>query len=87
MKANKEDLKPGHTIVFKCDEYNNGEVSEFDGEVISVEDTGVHVIYLSGYKSRNDFIPWKDILAKVDKRKAYIQLPNAPYSGRFVVYS
>lgn len=86
MKADRKNIKVGNTIIFRCDEFRDGSVYEFDGQVLIVNDGGVDVIYLSGYRSRNDFIPWSDILAKLDKRKPYITLSNAPYRGHFVEY-
>jgi ABC-type branched-subunit amino acid transport system substrate-binding protein len=86
MKASSINIKKGNVIVFNCDEYRNGNTSEYDGHVVSVCDKGVDVIYLSGYKSRNDFIKWKDILAKLDRRKPWIKLTNAAYKGQFLQF-
>jgi hypothetical protein len=83
MIASQENLKVGNTIVFKCDEYRNDNPEEFDGQIQLIDKEGVHVLYLSGHKSRKDHIPWTDILAKLDKRKPYIKLSNASYSGHF----
>ena len=87
MKASSENIKVGNTIIFNCDEYNDGNTQDFDGHVQIVDEKGVHVVYLSGYRSRNDFIPYSDVLAKVDKRKAWIRLSNVPYSGNFVEFN
>ena len=87
MLASKENIKVGNTVIFKCDEYRNGNVSEYDGQVQIIDDKGVHVVYLSGYKSQNDHIPFTDVLAKLDKRKPYISLTNAPYSGHFIEFT
>ncbi len=86
MLASKDNLKVGNTIIFRCDEYRNGNVCEYDGQVQFVNEESVDVIYLSGYKSQNDTIPFKDVLAKLDKRKPYISLTNAPYSGHFIQF-
>ena len=85
--AGRESVKAGDTLIFKCDEFRNGDTREFDGQVQEVNDDGVDVIYLSGYRSRNDFIPWCYVLAKLDKRKPYIDLTNAPYKGHFVEFA
>jgi hypothetical protein len=87
MLASQETLKVGNTIIFKCDEYNDGNPQEFDGQIQFIDENGVHVIYLSGHRSRNDHIPWENVLAKLDKRKPYITLSNAPYSGHFIEFS
>lgn len=87
MIASKENIKINNIIIFKCDEYGNGHIMEFDGHVQSINDNGVNVLYLSGYKSRNDFIPWKDIIAKLDKRKPYITLKNSSFRGHFIEFN
>ena len=87
IKPDKDNIKVGNTLIFRCDEYRDGVITEYDGHVQIVDEEGAHVIYLSGYKSRNDFIPWKDIIAKVDKRKPWISLQgDAPYSGNFIEF-
>ena len=82
----KDRPKEGDTVIFKVDEYRNGSVSEFDGHVLSKTDLGVDVVYLSGYKSRNDFIPWGDLIAKLDLSMPIITLKNAPFTGHFIEY-
>ncbi|WP_010322985.1 hypothetical protein [Marinobacterium stanieri] len=86
MSHPQGQVAKGDTIIFLVDEYRNGKPTHFDGEILSVEDKGVDVIYLSGHHSRNDFIPWHDIIAKYDANQPYITLENAPYQGRFVVF-
>ena len=85
MKA-KDSIKVGNTVIFFVDEYRKGKKEEFDGQVQSIREDGVSVIYLSGYRSRNDFIPWEDVVAKVDGRKPYKRLERASYSGKFLVF-
>lgn len=91
MSENKDnsvkDLKIGDIIIFLCDEWRDGQKSDFDGNILSVSETGVDVVYLSGYRSRNDFIPFDDIVAKVDKSMPEIKLNRANYRGRFIEYS
>jgi hypothetical protein len=86
MVANEACVKKGDTIIFNVDEYRDGSIDQFDGHVLSASDQGVSVVYLSGYKSRNDDISWSDVIAKLDKRKPYIKLKRAPFSGHFVEY-
>ena len=86
MQANADVINVDNTIIFRCDEWRDGNISEFDGHVQSVREDGVDVVYLSGHRSRNDFIPFKDIIAKLDKRKPYISLKNAPYRGHFIEF-
>ena len=85
--ASPETIKVGNTLIFKCDEYRDGHICEFDGTVQMISEKGVDMIYLSGYKSRNDFIPWKDIVAKVDKRLPYVYLKDIAFSGHLLVFS
>jgi hypothetical protein len=87
MNAEMKDVKEDDVIIFRVDEYRSGSKSEFDGNVQFVREEGVDVIYLSGYKSRNDFIPWSDILAKVDMSKPRVSLESAPYEGHFQVFN
>jgi len=86
MQANSETIKVNNTIIFRCDEWRDGNKSEFDGQVQLVREKGVDVVYLSGYRSRNDFIPFCDIIAKLDKRRPVKSLKNAPFRGHFVEF-
>lgn len=83
----KAALSEGDTIIFRCDEWRDGRMCEFDGHVQGVRENGVDVLYLSGYRSRNNFIEWKDIIAKVDLSKPCVRLKDAPFSGHFHVFS
>lgn len=90
MKANKTTISVGDKIIFYCDEYRDGNIMEFDGSVQSINDEGVDVLYLSGYRSRNDFILFKDIIAKSDDTCERVDLrentPPVYYSGRLKVF-
>lgn len=86
MKANNTNIKVGNVLIFLVDEWNTGSSTEMDGHVQIIDDLGVHVIYLSGYRSRNDFIPWNDIIAKVDKRRKWVSLGEFAYKGNFLVF-
>lgn len=87
-RPNKQNVKPDDTVICMIDEWNDGTKSAFDGAVISVDDEGVEVIYLSGYRSRNDKVKWEDVKAKVDERKPWVDLrkllsPDVPFTGHF----
>lgn len=82
----KNKIKKDDKIIFRVDEWRDGTKTEFDGTVLSVNNLGVDVLYLSGYRSRNDFIPFEDIIAKLDLKKPIIHLKNAPFTGRFIEY-
>ena len=86
MKASKESIKVDDVIIFRVDEWRDGTKTEFDGNVQSVRDDGLDLIYLSGHRSRNDFIPWSDVIAKVDRSQPRVKLDNAPYSGNFLQF-
>lgn len=85
MKASAENIKIGNTIIFTYLEYD--EVEEYDGIVQAIDKNGVRVVYLNGYKSRNDFILWCDVLAKLDKRKPWVTLSNSVYNGQFLEFT
>lgn len=87
MKASKETIQAKDSVIFRCDEYGDGNIRIFDGSVCSVEEAGVYVSYLSGYKSRNDLIPFSDVIAKVDVSKPRVKLAGGSYSGYFLVFS
>ena len=76
----EDEICVGNIVIFRVDEWGDGRKSEFDGHVISMNEKGVDVVYLSGYRSRNDFIEWEDIVAKVDKRRTWVKLKTAPLS-------
>lgn len=63
------DLKKMEQVVFRVDPYYQGNKEVFFGNVVGVypESERVDVVYLEGYKSRNDFIPYDDILAVYDE--------------------
>jgi hypothetical protein len=86
MKANKDTIKVGDTLIFKCDESRDGDVSEYDGEVQIINVDTVSMIYLSGYRNRNDDIKFDDVIAKVDLSQPKIKLVDAPYKGNFIVF-
>lgn len=74
------------TIICLIDEYRSGKKSAFDCHVLQKNERGVDVIYLSGYRSRNDFVEWAVILAKVDKSLPSVSLGNHGFSGHFNVF-
>lgn len=81
-----KNIKLKDTVICRIDEWRDGNLSWYDGTVISKTAKGVDVIYLSGYRSRNDFVEWKDICAVVDMSMPWTKLPDAldvPFSGNF----
>lgn len=86
MKASEQTIHKGDTVIFLCDEYRDGDIREFDGHVLYTDDKGVDILYLSGYKSRNDYVLYQDVIAKVDQTVPWIELKNAAYSGCFVEF-
>ena len=83
--ASALDVGLGDTVICLIDEWRSGEKTDFDCNVTSIADDGIDVIYLSGYRSRNDFVPWADVLAKLDKRAARVSVPGTSYEGHFVL--
>lgn len=63
------DLKKMEQVVFRVDPYYQGNKEVFFGNVINVypESKRVDVVYLEGYKSRSDAIPYDDMLAVYDE--------------------
>lgn len=63
------DLKKMEQVVFRVDPYYQGNKEVFFGNVINVypESKKVDVVYLEGYKSRSDTIPYNDMLAVYDE--------------------
>ena len=86
MEEAKGNIKVKDTIIFFVDEWRDGRRSEMDGTVQIIDKKGAHVLYLSGYRSRNDFIPWCDIVAKVDLKKPRVSIKNICYNGNFVIF-
>lgn len=41
MQANSETIKVNNTIIFRCDEWRDGNKSEFDGQVQVVREKGL----------------------------------------------
>jgi len=87
MQASRDNIKVNNVVLFNKDEYATGDVQEFHGQVLGLDNNGVHVAYLSGYQSRNDFVPWGAIFAKVDKRRTWIKLSNSEYNGNFLEFT
>lgn len=86
MIASQNEIKIDNTIIFNVDEYRDNHIVDFDGKVQNVSENGVDVIYVSGYKSRNDFISWKDIIAKLDMRRPYVKLKKSSFSRHFLEF-
>lgn len=87
MQANASTVKQDDTVIFLCDEYRDGRKECFDGKVLHTTDQGAEVLYLSGYRSRSDLIPFEDIIAKVDLSMPEIKLDEHPYRGHFIKFS
>ena len=86
MKANNSTVLSDDVIIFRVDEWRDERMCEFDGHVLYTNLIGAEVVYLSGFRSRSDLIPWKDIIAKVDKSLPWIKLEDVPFSGNFLVF-
>ena len=79
-EASQENIKVKNIIICFID----GEA--FDCNVLSTDENAAHVVYLEGYKSRNTFVPYKDIAAKLDKRKPRISVANGAFEGNFLEF-
>lgn len=84
MESVYDEIKEGDTIICMIDEFNNGNKSSFDCTVLSKLNNGFDVIYLSGYRSRNDFVSLNDVIAKVDLSQPVVSVKG--FSGHFKVF-
>lgn len=69
------ELQENRPVVFKVDPYYQGNKQVFDGTVLWVnkEQKTVCVIYLDGYRSRSDDIPYEDMIAAYDENGEMMQ--------------
>jgi hypothetical protein len=79
-------LNIGDTVICLIDEWRKGSKSAFDGQITTKNEKGVDVLYLSSFRSRNDFVEWHDIVAKLDKSLPWIELDGYGFSGHFNVF-
>ena len=77
----------GDTLICMIDEWNRGDKQAFDGTVTWKNQRGVDVCYLSGYRSRNDFVEWKDVVAKLDLRCKRVRVADGAFEGHFQVFA
>lgn len=84
VEANNKNIKVGNIVIFKI-ETGHG-LSEFDGNIVNVGDKSVDIVYLEGCRSRNCTIKYSEIIAKLDKRKPWINLENSIYNGQFLEF-
>lgn len=77
----------GDTLICMIDEWSRGDKQAFDGHVTWKNERGVDVCYLSGYRSRNDFVEWKDVVAKLDMRCKRVRVADGAFEGHFRVFA
>lgn len=80
-------IKTGDTVICMIDEWRRGEKQAFDGTVTWKNERGVDVCYLSGYRSRNDFVEWGDVVAKLDMRCKRVTVADGAFEGHFRVFA
>jgi hypothetical protein len=80
-------VKPDDVLICMIDEWGKGEKEAFDCHITSIRKAGVDVCYLSGYRSRNDFVPWADVVARVDMTRPIIRVADGAFRGHFEVLS
>lgn len=74
-------------VICMIDEWKDGKKSPFDCHILSIEENGIDTLYLSGFRSRNDFVSWQDIIAKFDMSFPWVQLDQGfGFSGHFQVF-
>lgn len=74
-------------LICMIDEWNNGKKNSIAGTVTYTTEDGADISYLSGYRSRNDFVKWEDMIAKIDKSLPWITLEEYNFSGQFQVFT
>ncbi len=77
-------IKDDDTIICMIDEWNEGRKFPFDCHILYRNSAGFDVVYLSGYRSRNDFVPLEDVIAKVDMDMPIVRITG--FSGHFKVF-
>jgi hypothetical protein len=87
LSAIAGSVSVGDTLICMIDEWGRGEKQAFDGHVTWKNGRGVDVCYLSGYRSRNDFVEWKDVVAKLDMRCKRVSVADGAFEGHFRVFS
>ena len=83
MKDKSKVLKVGDTVIFYVDEWGNGKKEVFDGNIVYISPKGYDILYLSGYRSRNDLVQAEDIIAKLDMTKPVIKVADGTFNGHF----
>jgi len=73
-----EQLKNGDIVIFKIHSDEMEEDIFQDGNVLDVyaDRKEISIIYLEGYKSRNDNIPYDKVIAKFDLNGKYMTFGN-----------
>lgn len=77
--AAADHVHVGNTVICLIDEWRVGYVTRKN-------ERGVDVCYLSGCRSRNDFVEWKDVVAKLDLRCKRVLVAGGTFDGHFRVF-
>ncbi len=86
MKASPETVTKEDTLICWVDPYREGRTQAYDGNPILLNDKGVTLLYLCGYKSFTDTVPWEDVIAKVDMSQSRITVADGTFEGHFQVF-
>jgi hypothetical protein len=71
--ASEDTIEIGDILICMVDEYYHNNKQPVDGHVLRVDENGVDILYTSGYKSRNDYVVYADVVAKVDQSQPYVK--------------
>jgi hypothetical protein len=85
MNAKQEVIKRNNIIICMIDEFQTGVKDAWDCHVLYTNERGAQVIYLAGYRSRDQFVEWSDIVAKLDKRRRKVTVEGT-FTGNFLVF-
>ena len=86
MKASKSTISKKDILICMVEEYAEQGKEAFDCTITSIDDDSVDVLYLSGYKSRNDTVPFSDVVAKVDLKQPVSLVADGIFKGHFLVF-
>ena len=80
-KRKCSSLMKDEIVLFNADVYHDNHVTMYDGNVVSVDEENsiVTIVYLEGYKSRVDNIPFRDMVAVYASDGPYKKY--GPFSG------
>lgn len=84
MQASKETINTDDILICTIDVHGDGRYHNYDCRVIRIDGNGVDTLYLEGYHSRNDYVSWDKIRAKLNDSKDCVEAGE--FNGRFQLF-